>query len=55
MKKPDYDNFLYDFSERFYQLRHEPSQMKENGTKKSFKEISDEIKQRTENKIHENI
>ena len=51
MKKPDYDNFLYDFSERFYQLRHEPSQMKENGTKKSFKEISDEIKQRTENKV----
>lgn len=51
MKKPDYDHFLYDFSERFYELRHEPDQMKENGKKKSFKEISDEIKRKTDNKV----
>ena len=52
MKKPNYDRILCDFSERFYNLRHEPDQMKENGSKKSFKEISKEIEQRTENKVH---
>ena len=52
MKKPDYENVLYDFSERFYDLRHEPNQIKENGKKKSFVEISKEIEQRTDNKVH---
>ena len=51
MKKPDYDNFIYNFSERFYQLRREPDQRKENGKKKSFQEISEDIKQRTDDKV----
>lgn len=41
ISKRDYDKVLFDFSERFYRLRHE--HRREDGKKKSFKEISDEI------------
>ena len=43
LPKRDYDKILIDFSERFYQLRHDNRNTKESDKKKPFKEISDEI------------